>query len=196
VKYYLKVYGRELEASSHFLNDSQVDKVKKMMVAEGYNKFIDCLERIEELLNWNKFSSNMFYITKPELQGLKFELYENNHIIKEFTSSDIKIKDRRQERIYYTIPQIDWHNNILVQIEINRGPLYIIEFDSDYQPDIENFLFEVVSFETHNELYDIVENVFYNGIKLQTSELLDKKSYTSSLKIWTMNDIYRDQTTN
>jgi hypothetical protein len=196
MRYYLKVYGREIEMSSHVLSDEQVESVRKMMITEGYKRYTDCQERIEEVLNWNKFKSNMFYITKPELYDMKLELYEHNILIDSFTSKEVSIKDRRNERIYYTVPQDDWHHNILVSVEENKGPLYILEFNSDIRPNRQDFIFEVVPFETHTDIYDIVDSIFYKNIKLQITEFLDKKSYSTSLKIWTLDDIYRDLTTN
>ena len=81
MRYYLKVYGREIEMSSHVLSDEQVESVRKKMITEGYKRYTDCQERIEEVLNRNKFKSNMFYITKPELYDMKLELYEHNILI-------------------------------------------------------------------------------------------------------------------
>jgi len=196
MRYYLKVYGREIEMSSHVLSDEQVESVKKMMLIEGYKRYIDCQERIEEILNWNKFKSNMLYITKPEFYDTKFELYEHNILIDSFTSKEFSMKDRRDERVYYTVPQDDWHHNILVSVEENKGPLYILEFNSDTRPNRQDFICEVLTFETHTDLYDIVDSIFYKNTKLQISEFLDKKNYSTSIKIWTLDDIYRDLTTN
>lgn len=196
MKYYLKVYGREIEIASHVLPDDKVSLVRKMMLLEGYKNYIDCQERLEEILSWNKFQSNMFYINKPELYDMKFELFEHNHLIDNFTINNVSLKDRRQERVYYTVPQEEWHHNILVSIEVNKGPLYIFEFDSDVRPLPQDFICEVVPFETHNELYDIVDNIYLKNSKLEITEFLDKKNFSSSLKIWTLDDIYRDLTTN
>jgi hypothetical protein len=138
----------------------------------------------------------MFYINKPELYDLKFELFEHSHLIDNFTSNNVSLMDRRQERVYYTVPQEDWHHNILVSIEVSKGPLYIFEFESDVRPIPQDFICEVVPFETHSELHDLVESIYYKTLKLEITEFLDKKNYSSSLKIWTLDDIYRDLTTN
>jgi hypothetical protein len=194
--YQLKVYGTEIEISSHHIKDEMFEKVNKMMIIEGYRSPNDCQFRIEELIGWDKLKPNMFIINKPLLENLKFELYEYGQLIKEFTIKDINIVDKRDESKYYSVPHFEWYHNIIVSTELNKGPLVSLEFQGDADINITDISCSVSTFEDFERFYDFVDSFYYKGQILQISEIYEKKLISNKIKIWTLDDIVKDSTTN
>jgi hypothetical protein len=194
--YQLKVYGTEIEISSHHITDEMFEKVNKMMIIEGYRSPNDCQFRIEELIGWDKLKPNMFIINKPLLENLKFELYEYGQLIKEFTIKDINIVDKRDESKYYSVPHFEWYHNMIVSTELNKGPLVSLEFQGDADININDISCSVSTFEDFERFYDFVDSFYYKGQFLQISEIYEKKLISNKIKIWTLDDIVKDSTTN
>ena len=79
------------------------------------------------------------------------------------------------------------------------GCQIVVAFEGSivYRKSFGNHTYDTTTMPVQNtDIYDIVDSIFYKNIKLQITEFLDKKSYSTSLKIWTLDDIYRDLTTN
>jgi hypothetical protein len=138
----------------------------------------------------------MFIINKPLLENLKFEIYEYNQLVKEFTIKDINIIDKRDDSKYYSVPDFEWYHNIIVSIELSKGPLLSLEFQGDSDITIDDISCTISTFEDFEKFHDFVDSFYYKGKVLQISEIYEKKLISNKIKIWTIDDITRDYTTN
>ena len=196
MRYQLKVYGTEIEISSHHITDEMSEKVNKMMLIEGYRNVSDCQFRIEELIGWDKLRPNMFIINKPILENLKFELYDYGQLIKEFTIKDINLIDKRDDSKYYSVPHFEWYHNIIVSIEYSKGPLFNLEFEGEDNINLSDLSGTISTFEDFEKFHDFIDSFYYRGQILQISEIYEKKVSNDSVKIWTLDNIIKDSTTN
>ena len=117
-------------------------------------------------------------------------------MIKEFTIKDINIVDKRDESKYYSVPHFEWYHNIIVSTELNKGPLVSLEFQGDADINITDISCSVSTFEDFERFYDFVDSFYYKGQILQISEIYEKKLISNTIKIWTLDDIVKDSTTN
>jgi len=178
-KYKIELYGWELEASCFSLDEKQTTIMDEYIEENGEN----CLSRlgfdIEEMLGIYMFQGNLFTISKPfYYTNVRFVVSdEKDDEVESFEVGDISLledvlgDDYEDVECYISLPEVLEENILLITHE-SKGGLYYFYVESDEPPKPEDFSVMGNCIETPFGDYDIIEDVYYKGKKVEIDEWL------------------------
>lgn len=91
----------------------------------------------------------------------------------------------------YADPPYDYDvaDNIVLYVEENKGGLFYFEFESDEEPQPEDFSVSAGSIETPDGDWDFCDKFFFKGVELEVVDYLDNNGKGSQAFIFTPEDV-------
>ena len=194
-KYKVELYGWELEANCFSLNERQTTIMDEYIEENGG----DCLSKmgfdIEEMLDIDMFDSDVFNISKPfYYDNMTFIVFdENDEEVIQFNTSEISFledilgNDYVDTECIIAMPDILKKNLLLITHE-SKGGIYYFYVESNETPKPEDFSVMGNVIETPDGEYDIVEDVYYKGNKIEIEEWLGGDGKGFSIDYYKIND--------
>ena len=200
-KYRLHVYGWEVEAMGHTLNDEQVQQIKNLMEENGYEQLWECRTDLEELgIVEDIYNPELFHVSRALDNGSTFfKVYDENeeNVICEFEMKDLgdfyevmgddeTIDEKYPYENYFAVPEIiEGVNNVLFIADENKGGIVQFLFESDSVPTPQDFCVLGGGIETPEGEWDIISKYFYKGQLLEVDDHLDNSGKASTMEIYT-----------
>ena len=111
-----------------------------------------------------------------------FELVDENRVVVlEFGIEDIKFVDEDIDS-YDVFPSENV--DVLFSIDESKGGMFSYEIESDVVPTIEDFNYSQTTIDTPEGYWDIIDNIFFKGGKLEVYDYLDGVGKSSDVFIF------------
>ena len=118
---------------------------------------------------------------------IKFEIYNSNGKILDFSSNDIEQSDEGGD-CFCPEPQYnDEYENCLGSIQYFKGGGPIFEFETDNELKIENFTYSLSILELDDGEISLMANFYYNNKKLENIDSGESWGTNRLVKIWKEN---------
>lgn len=169
-KYKLIVSGWEIESSAHSISEEQYQKIVTYKDENDISTFHDMAFEFENFVDgYFRFNGNIFNFSG----ALAYEddtylsvVNEEGDEILNFVLGDINFDDSENEA-YDADPENIDQECIIFACDENKGVIYQCEFESEDEPQIEDFTFSQNYINTPEREFDVVDDFFYKGQKLE-----------------------------
>ena len=196
VKYQLKVYGWELNASAQSITDQQVQDIQEYQEENGYEDLSEMAWDLETIVEgYEPFNTNMWVIDKPsDNDGLSFIIAdENGENISTFKLDEMtdhyEIDENYESIDYHGYPSEGENENVLLFMEENKGMVYGFTFESEEVPTPKDFSYIPGTIGTDYMDYDFVDKVFFKGNELEVDyDFQETNGKGVTVQLFTIND--------
>jgi hypothetical protein len=173
MKYTIKTFGKPC----HY----QFSNIKEIEVNDIEFGEMDYHE-LEETFLLDKCSVENMKISLDD--EIKFEIYNSNGKILDFSSNDIEQSDEGSD-CFCPEPQYnDEYENCLGSIQYFKGGGPIFEFETDNELKIENFTYSLSILELDDGEISLMDNFYYNNKKLENIDSGESWGTNRLVKIW------------
>lgn len=188
-KYKLVVSGWEIEASAQSLTAEQYEQINNHKEENDISTFHDMMEEIENIVEgYSRFDGNVFNFSGAIAYGDDTYLSvtnEDGEEVLSFVLDEIDFDDS-ENKDYNADPESTGHGCIIFSCDENKGTMYECEFDSEEEPQMEDFSFTQNYINTPEREFEVVEDFFFKGQKLEKNrDCWDTRGKTSETNIYT-----------
>jgi hypothetical protein len=187
--YKISVFGYEIDATCHELNDEQAEILLK---EQGDNQDLSHLgyDIETKLKDFYLFQDNAWSVNRPLInEGLHFTLSrEDAEVIKQFSLNEIpnqvEIDTNAKQRKLLILPGKS-KKNYLLYYEINKGELFECSFESAEPPRLEDISYSTGKIQHPDGNLIFLDQLFLQGKELTCSYDNNEVSGKSSfMKVW------------
>ena len=176
MKYTIKTFGKPC----HY----QFSNIKEIEVNDIEFGEMDYYE-LEETFLLDKCSVENMKISLDD--EIKFEIYNSNIKILDFSSNDIEQSDEGGN-CFCPEPQYNGeYENCLGSIQYFKGGGPIFEFETENELKIENFTYSLLILELDDGEISLMDNFYYNNKKLENIDSGESWGTNRLVKIWKEN---------
>jgi hypothetical protein len=196
-KYVLVLQGWDISASGYSLTKDEVEKLYTYMSENDMDDISQLGDDIFDIIDHYPFDGNMWNLSKPLDESLSFMLYDANDMdnpILEFDADDMT--DHYDVDPTYEVDDVNGYpakgqeENILIQIEQNKGRLGECVFESEEIPTAKDFSLGYNCIYQPDGDLNFINNIYYKGNKLDYNlENADIITKGVKLHLWTLKDV-------
>lgn len=216
-KYRLEIGGWGMDAVAHSITDEHIEPIREIIGENPENTFdlYDYFaDNIRDMYDgdlfrndkpwWYEDATYLFLFngdtepydgSKPINEWKLKDCTDHYEVNEEFESTNIvcwpgenKVDELSKK---YADPPYDYNiaDNIVFYVEETKGGMFYFEFESDEEPNPEDFSVAPGSIETPNGDWDFCDRFFYKGVELEITHYLDNNGKGSQAFLFTKDDV-------
>lgn len=188
MKYTLNSYGWSGEFVGKTLTKKETEQIENLMEERGVDELWDVRFEIENIMDFDIWDGDLLHITKPfNNDTINFELLdENNKVILSFYIESIKHVGESKDYIVLPTEKTD----LYLSIDENKGGIFSYEFESDVEPVVDDFTYQIGFVETPGDNYwDLIDEVLFKGSVLEITDFLGSDGKSSDVQIYKNKDM-------
>lgn len=197
-KYKLECYGWEIEAMALSLTEERVEDIQQFLEDEGYDNVGEARNELDEI-GIDVYEADIFHFTKPlDNPKLSFSLFnEANEEVLKFGLHDMAAADDEIENFYkhykhkpfVAFPEKGKIERLLFAVNENKGGLFSMEFESDDEPSVSDFVYSGSCIETPGGDWEFIDRIFFEHKELEVTDYLDNITKASTTELWTLDNV-------
>ena len=183
MKYTLNTYGWSSEFVGKSLTKEQTEQIENLKKSRGVENLWEIRFDIDDEMDFDMWDGDLLHVNKiMNNETASFELVdENREVVLDFGIEDIKFVDEDIDS-YDVFPSENV--DVLFSIDESKGGMFSYEIESDVVPTIEDFNYSQTTIDTPEGYWDIIDNIFFKGGKLDVNDFLDSVGKSSDVFIF------------
>ena len=183
MKYTLNTYGWSSEFVGKSLTKEQTEQIENLKKSRGVENLWEIRFDINDEMDFDMWDGDLLHVNKIlNNETASFELVdENREVVLNFGIEDIKFVDEDIDS-YDVFPSENV--DVLFSIDESKGGMFSYEIESDVVPTIEDFNYSQTTIDTPEGYWDIIDNIFFKGGKLEVYDYLDSVGKSSDVFIF------------
>lgn len=194
-KYKLECYGWEMEAMALSLTEDRAEDIQQFVEDQGCDHVSEVRNELDEI-GIDVYEADIFHFTKP-LDNPKLNFRVVNEAdeeilafgLSDMTAADDEIEDfytKYKHKPFIAYPEKGKIERLLFCVNENKGGLFYMEFESDDDPSISDFLYSGSCIETPEGDWEFIDRIFFEHQELEITDYLDNITKASTTELWTI----------